>query len=219
LKNLICSLVLGLILISLVGCHDNNPPTPNVVTYSVESKNDSAFGGKITPATINVNSGSSVVFTITPDFGYDVKELKVNGTVVTLISKTNYTLSNITSDTKVVVTFKKGLKYYLTQKSWIYDSALVYKTNVKYSKYIETSRIGYVFLANGDLNSSMNGDSYNYAGKWSVDESKNPVTMVMIGFNDEFIRVDGNIMILNVLNDGFVTDGSAVKVLEYYSHH
>jgi len=233
MKNLIFSLVLGIVLISCNSCHDDyNPPVPPVVVkYTVEAKNDSAIGGTITPSSVTVNSGSDVTLTITPDFGCLVKELKVNGTVVTLTTPTTYILKNVTADTKAVVTFKKTLNWYLTQKPWMFDSIMYYcKSGDIYNSTFTKSKIMYVYLSDGSVKNSSNAAPLGSIGHWSLDETQKPNILfdsyminITEGYKKEIQQLDENVMIVKVLNDyslthPFVDGDPVVKVLNYYSH-
>jgi len=58
--------------------------------------------------TFEVNHGTSATLTITPDAGYRLASLTVNGTNVTSsVSNNRYTISNITANTTVVATFEQ----------------------------------------------------------------------------------------------------------------
>lgn len=63
-------------------------------------------GGKITPAKSVINSGGSVKFTITPDYGYHVAYATVDGERVNVFSN-EITLNNVTKDSDVSVAFEK----------------------------------------------------------------------------------------------------------------
>jgi len=223
MKNLIFSLVLGIVLISFNSCHDDyNPPVPPVVVkYTVEAKNDSAIGGTITPSSVTVNSGSDVTLTITPDFGCLVKELKVNGTAVTLTTPTTYILKNVTADTKAVVTFKKTLNWYLTQKAWILDSIMSYYDDGSvYLTDNRKSRIIYTFLSNGRFNGSLNGNTGGDLGTWHLDETQKPVALYEGDYPYEIIKLDENIMILNDPKNISINKSSGIiKWVLYYSHN
>ena len=59
-----------------------------------------------TTKTFTIDEGSSVTFTITPNTGYYLSKLTVNGTDVTsMVSSNTYTISSITANTNVVSTF------------------------------------------------------------------------------------------------------------------
>ena len=80
-------------------------PEEYTVTASVDGGN-----GTITPESAEVEAGGSVDFTITPNEGYEISDVTVNGTsVIDDVDKENgtYTLSNVNEDTAVVVTFEE----------------------------------------------------------------------------------------------------------------
>ena len=80
-------------------------PEEYTVTASVDGGN-----GTITPESAEVEAGGSVDFTITPNEGYEISDVTVNGTsVIDDVDKENgtYTLSNVNKDTAVVVTFEE----------------------------------------------------------------------------------------------------------------
>lgn len=80
-------------------------PEEYTVTASVDGEN-----GTITPESAEVEAGGSVDFTITPNEGYEISDVTVNGTsVIDAVDKENgtYTLSNVNEDTAVVVTFEE----------------------------------------------------------------------------------------------------------------
>jgi len=222
MKNLIFLLVLGLILVSIGGCSDTNtpePPIPPVVVikkYNLTAKNDSLIGGTITPTTLVVDSGKSATFTITPDFGCLVKELKVNGTVVSLTTSNTYTVTSVKSDLNLVVTFKKTLNWYLIQKPWTADSTywyapdgLIYRFDLRSVKRIIT------FLSNGRMNASLGDNPGGDVGIWTLDENQKPVTLYD-GQHNEIQKLDENIMVLNNLDDPKTSGG---KTIDFYSHH
>lgn len=63
-------------------------------------------GGKIAPTgATNVYKGTSKAFTITPNAGYHVDSLTVDGTAVNVV--TEYTFSDVTANHKIAVTFAK----------------------------------------------------------------------------------------------------------------
>ena len=63
---------------------------------------------KNTTRTFTVNHGTSATLTITPDAGYRLASLTVNGTnVTTNVSNGKYTISNITANTNVIATFEQ----------------------------------------------------------------------------------------------------------------
>lgn len=71
------------------------------VTASVEGK-----GGKISPEKATVKEGENVEFTITPDEGYKVADVKVNNESVGAVTK--HTLTDVREDAKIVATFEEA---------------------------------------------------------------------------------------------------------------
>ena len=82
-------------------------------TLSVQATGNGsvAYNGtsaKNTTRNFEVNHGTSATLTITPDSGYRLASLTVNGTNVTSsVSNNRYTISNITANTTVVATFEQ----------------------------------------------------------------------------------------------------------------
>jgi hypothetical protein len=75
------------------------------ITYQINASSADA-NGVISPAGIfNVNSGSNQAFTATPNSGYSVNIWSVNGATVQT-GGNNYTLTNITTNSTVTVSFK-----------------------------------------------------------------------------------------------------------------
>ena len=65
-------------------------------------------GGSISPSgTITVNSGESKTFTITPNTGYKISSVKVDGVSVSVVS--SYIFNNVTSDHTISATFEKEI--------------------------------------------------------------------------------------------------------------
>ncbi|MGB9794689.1 copper amine oxidase N-terminal domain-containing protein [Caldisericum exile] len=76
------------------------------ITFTITSSSSS--GGTITPSsTITVNYGDSKTFNITPNPGYKIKDVLVDGKSVGAVS--SYTFSNITSNHTIEVTFEKQI--------------------------------------------------------------------------------------------------------------
>ena len=82
--------------------------------YSVTS--GTCEHGTIQLSKTSVMKGQSVTLTVTPEEGYDISSVKVNGTAVELDTNNQYVISNITADTIVTAEFeqKEGTKYTLT---------------------------------------------------------------------------------------------------------
>jgi len=80
--------------------------TFEINTYTIKATAGS--GGSISPSgTITVNNGGSKTFTITPDSGYKIFFVKVNG--ISKGSISSYTFTNITSDYTIEAIFEKKI--------------------------------------------------------------------------------------------------------------
>ncbi len=72
-------------------------------TYTITAT--AGTGGSINPAgNVNVTHGLNQSFTITPDTGYDIEDVKVDGVSVGAVS--SYTFNNVTANHTISVTFK-----------------------------------------------------------------------------------------------------------------
>ena len=79
-------------------------PNWHGTTYTVTLS--ASNGGSISPAgTQTVNAGNNLTFTVTPNAGYVIATVKVNGTAVSLNSSNSYTINNIQQNTMVNATF------------------------------------------------------------------------------------------------------------------
>jgi len=75
---------------------------PQPTTYTITASAGS--GGSISPSgTVTINYGDSKTFTITPDKGYKISDVKVDGKSVGAVS--TYTFENVTSDHTIEATF------------------------------------------------------------------------------------------------------------------
>lgn len=93
---------------------DDNKAHSVTITFAINTFNVTVNSGengtaKASPATVDYNG--STVITITPDKGYDIDTVKVNGSVVDNLTETEnvykYTISKITSDVTVEANFKE----------------------------------------------------------------------------------------------------------------
>lgn len=76
-------------------------PSPTAFKITVTAGN----GGTVTPkGIVSVNEGESAAFTITPNEGYEIREVKVDGKSVGAV--TSYTFTEVTSDHALYVVFK-----------------------------------------------------------------------------------------------------------------
>jgi len=75
-------------------------------TFSIAASSGS--GGSITPSgTVSVNEGESKTFTIKSNAGYRIKDVKVDGKSVGVVS--TYTFTNVTSDHTIEAAFEKEI--------------------------------------------------------------------------------------------------------------
>jgi hypothetical protein len=75
-----------------------------VTTYALTPS--AGANGNISPSTAQtVNAGDSKTFTFSPNLGYEVNEVKVDGSAVS-VTGNNYTFSNVQSNHTINVTFK-----------------------------------------------------------------------------------------------------------------
>jgi gingipain K len=73
-----------------------------------------AEGGSVSPTgTQTIDEGGSFTFTVTPETCYEIGNVTVNGTAVTLDANNQYTINNITSNQNINVTFNQ-LSYTIT---------------------------------------------------------------------------------------------------------
>ncbi|MCK4827388.1 hypothetical protein KA005_67275, partial [bacterium] len=65
-------------------------------------------GGTISPSgSVSVNSGANQTFTITPNTGYSVSEVQVDGSPIQAVA--SYTFTNVTSNHTIAVSFKPAV--------------------------------------------------------------------------------------------------------------
>ncbi len=85
-------------------------PTTYTVDFSVVGSNGSIAAtveGNAITSIANVEEGKNVIFTATPSANYQVKEWKLNGTIVAGNTTTTYTLTDIQANTVVTVEFEE----------------------------------------------------------------------------------------------------------------
>ena len=86
------------------------PPTTYTLSVKSIGNGSASYNGttiRSKTSTFTVNEGSSATITFTPDTGYRMKSVKVNGTDVTSsVSNNKYTVSSISKNTSVEVVFE-----------------------------------------------------------------------------------------------------------------
>ena len=155
-------------------------------------------GGSISPSgNVVVEHGSSKSFTITPDSGYEIDDVLVDGSSVGKVS--SYTFDNVTSDHTIEATFKKKT-YTVSLSVNLPDSGILTGEGEYY--HGETVNIsaaanqGFKFV-NWTENSAVISDSSDYSFEITSDRS----------FTANFVEVFSVTFIVSD-NDGFVQGAS-----------
>ena len=92
-------------------------------TYTVTAKVNGT-GGKVSVSSEKVEHGDSVTITVTPNEGYTVGSVQDNGADVTKqVENNTYTLTNVTADHDITVTFQKLTSYTVTTSEQLMDWA------------------------------------------------------------------------------------------------
>ena len=90
---------------SLMTWQNLNPEPAELTMHTITAT--TGVNGTISPeGSISIADGNSETFTFTPDSGYEIDTVTVDDSPVS-VTGNSYTLSNITKNTKVHVTFKK----------------------------------------------------------------------------------------------------------------
>ena len=97
--------------VSISGAGTPETPSPDPATHTVTAT--AGDNGSITPAGDSVvNEGDSQAYTITPDEGYEIDSVVVNGTALSgaerdaVVANASYTFDNIQDDSSISVTFR-----------------------------------------------------------------------------------------------------------------
>jgi len=165
-------------------------------TYTIVATAGS--GGSISPSgNVVVEHGSSKSFTITPDSGYEIDDVLVDGSSVGKVS--SYTFDNVTSDHTIEATFKKKT-YTVSLSVNLPDSGILTGEGEYY--HGETVNIsaaanqGFKFV-NWTENSAVISDSSDYSFEITSDRS----------FTANFVEVFSVTFIVSD-NDGFLQGAS-----------
>ncbi|TDL71131.1 DUF1533 domain-containing protein [Rhodococcus qingshengii] len=180
------------------------------LAYLIRATTDS--NGSINPdGWVSVDHGKDQTFTITPNIGYEVATLKVDGVEATLTNNT-YTLTNVTGNHTIDVTFKlQKFKVNFDKQ----DGSSVESAKAEYNTTITAptvpTRTGYAFL--GWYKDPAGKTAWNFAtdlvkedttlyAKWAVGVENNGHYNkdVIITFNEATAKLDG----------GDYTSGAAV---------
>ncbi|MGD0977150.1 MAG: InlB B-repeat-containing protein [Minisyncoccia bacterium] len=138
------------------------PIPTHTITSSVVGA--SVFGpkhGTISPlGATTVNDGDSQTYTITPDTGYQILELKVDG--VSTTPADSYTFTNVTTDHTIAVSFAP-ITYTLTYSAGAHGSI------------VGTSPQAVNYGADGTAVTATPAEGYHFVG-WSDQSTTNPRT-------------------------------------------
>ncbi len=181
-------------------------------TYTITAT--AGAGGNINPAgNVNVTHGSNQSFAITPNTGYDIEDVKVDGISVGAVS--SYTFNNVTANHTIAATFK--LKTY-TLTTNVVGQGTVTKNPDK-SKYNHGEVVqltanpsaGWAFNTwSGDLSGSANPANLTMNGNKTVTANFVRVYTVTFNVSDNQGKVQGANVAFNGENKSTDAQGKAV---------
>lgn len=138
--------------------------------------------GNISPkGTLAVTSGQSRTFTFTPNLGYEIDVVRVNGTPVSVVNNT-YTMTSISGTRTIQATFRKSASIAPLPSPWVFteigttlQAGLAVQSAGKFSLETYTSQftgssdqVGYIFQTlNGDGSIVAKLESFNMPS-WSL---------------------------------------------------
>jgi len=137
-----------------------------------------------------VTEGENITFTFQPEECFEMNTLKLDGVEVPLTS--SLTLTNVTSNINVEVTFKKdSILWLLENIVWRLDSTyLCNKKGEILSSWYEYDRnFTKEFLSNGVSTETVDGKTIYPS--WSIDRSTSPTSLII---NDSYRKIE-------ILND------------------
>ncbi len=181
-------------------------------TYTITAT--AGAGGNINPSgNVNVTHGSNQSFAITPNTGYDIEDVKVDGISVGAVS--SYTFNNVTANHTIAATFK--LKTY-TLTTNVVGQGTVTKNPDK-SKYNHGEVVqltanpsaGWAFNTwSGDLNGSANPANLTMNGNKTVTANFVRVYTVTFNVSDNQGSVQGASVTFNGETKNTNASGQAV---------
>ena len=169
------------------------PVTPSNYSLSITASGNGSisYDGETirgTTKTYTVTEGTSVTITITPDDGYQIKSLKVNGSTV---SATNSYSVTINSDTTIEVEFEE-----------IHDDPVIPDTPTSYTLSIKVNGNGFVVYNGETIRDAIQSYSVNEGDNVSLTftpDSGNQVGSVII--NGTSVVASGSYTISNIKED------------------
>lgn len=148
MKKILLLTVIAILLTALTSCDPEPiPPGPPPVSYTISTNNIGK--GLVTPDKLSgVSLGSDVTFKITPEAGYSIYSIKINGTLVEGFqpssSETSYTVKDVKTNLSIEFTFVETNILTFSVKST--DEKPWYLTTVNVHKASDGSFLRYVSL-------------------------------------------------------------------------
>ncbi|SSC13327.1 conserved protein of unknown function [Mesotoga infera] len=181
-------------------------------TYTITAT--AGTGGSINPAgSVNVTHGSNQSFTITPDTGYDIEDVKVDGVSIGAVS--SYTFNNVTASHTISVTFK--LKTYSLTTNVIGQGTVTKnpdKATYTHGEVVQLTAnpsAGWAFDTwSGDLSGSANPANLTMNGNKTVTADFVRVYTVTFNVSDNQGKVQGANVAFNGENKSTDAQGKAV---------
>ena len=158
------------------------PPADPTLSISVDGGNGTVKdSGAVVSGDVTVPYGGSKTLTFVPDNGYLIDKVLVNGAPVTLDSKNEYTLTNITENQNIVVTFRVPMPpsissggavfvqvdYIDGSDPTLYNSAVIFSTVVLPEGWELTGDYGILFTG-GTVTDYKLLSVANIAGKFGI---------------------------------------------------
>lgn len=163
--------------------------------------------GTVSPSgAVTVTEGQDQTFSIVANPGFLQDILKVNDFIIPSVS--SYTFSNITSNAKLDVTFKKdSLLWPLLNIVWDLDSVYIDLDRWEASEVQEILS----FSADGKYVMVWNNKTYNSV--WTLDKSKSPATIIYEGNLANIEKINNEKFIFSYINS------QKQKVTQTYVNH
>lgn len=163
----------------------------------------SSPNGDIYPSgEVTVKENGSMTFNMSPvDKRFEMDELKINDVVVDTTSK--YTFSNVSSDNKIEITFKKdSILYPVLNYTWyeIKEEACLSGEWIIFNDLYPWT---FNFFEDGNVIELWNGRLYDDV-TWAVDKNTSPVTFKMFNFNWKIEYISEKEIILSRTNSSGV---------------
>ena len=177
--------------------------------------------GTISPSTVQtVDYGSSCSFTFTANTGYEIDKVLVNGAAVS-VSGTSYTISNITKDTTIAVSYK--LKKYKVTPSVTGTGGTISPNTVQTVNHGDSCTFTFTPSANYEIDKVLvNGAAVTPTGnKYTISnitkDTTISVSFKLPGYTVKFIDHDGAVLKTETVQHGGTATPPADPVREGYT--